>query len=114
MIIVFTARGSNWDSAIDPRFGRAEFLLSYKGDSEKLEVYDNRDTDNQAHGVGPQTVEKLYDLGANVLITGNGPGNNAAMLLKKSGIITFIGAANMTVREAFEAYNQNGLDEFKF
>ena len=33
MKIAFTSKGTNWDSMIDPRFGRTEFLLVY--DEEK-------------------------------------------------------------------------------
>ena len=35
MKIAFTAKGTDWDSMIDPRFGRTEFILIY--DDEKDE-----------------------------------------------------------------------------
>jgi predicted Fe-Mo cluster-binding NifX family protein len=41
------------------------------------------------------------------LITGNGPGGNAATVLEKTGIKILVGAGDMTAKEAYEAY-QNG------
>jgi len=46
-----------------------------------------------------------------VLITGNGPGGNAAMALKQGNIKVFIGAGTMTAKEAYEAYKNNSLEK---
>ena len=35
MKIAFTSKGTKWDSKMDPRFGRTEFILIY--DEEKIE-----------------------------------------------------------------------------
>lgn len=113
MKIAFTAKGDGWNSKIDPRFGRTEYLLVYDTANEELKAYDNRDIENEAHGAGPKTAKIIYDTGAEVLITGNGPGENAAIALEKAGIKIFTGAERMRVKEAFEAYNNNKLKEFK-
>lgn len=107
MKIAFTTKGTNWDSAMDPRFGRTEFIVIYDVENDELSNFDNREIENVAHGAGPQTARKLFDLQPDILITGNGPGGNAAAVLSKSGVVVFIGAGNMTMKEAYEAY-QNG------
>ena len=112
MKIAFTTKGTEWDSAMDARFGRAEFLLVYDEEKDEIKFYDNRAIKNAAHGAGPQTSQKLFDLQPNVLITGNGPGGNAAMVLEKAGMEIYIGAGDMTVRQAYQAYKNDELKKF--
>ncbi len=109
MKIAFTTKGIAWDSKMDPRFGRTEFILVYDIEKDELIHFDNRTIENEAHGAGPKTSQKLFELGANVLITGNGPGGNAATVLEKAGTKVFIGAGEMTVKQAYEAYNNKTL-----
>lgn len=113
MKIAFTSTGPKWNSKIDPRFGRTEYLLVYDTDSDELVAHDNRHIENEAHGAGPKTAKLIYDTGADVIITGNGPGENAALALSKAGVKIYTGADSMKVKEAFEAYNNNQLREFK-
>lgn len=112
MKIVFTAKETEWDSMMDPRFGRTEFILMFNEKEDEFTFTDNRDVANEAHGAGPRTAQKLFELNPDVLITGNGPGGNAAAVLEKSGMKIFVGAGQMTVRETFEAYKKGGLERF--
>ena len=112
MKIAFTAKGVEWDSMMDPRFGRTEFLLMYDKEKDELTSFDNRDIENEAHGAGPKTSQQLFEMKPDVLITGNGPGGNAAAVLEKADIKIFTGAGQMTVKEAFDAYKNNELKEF--
>lgn len=112
MNIAFTTTGIEWDSKIDPRFGRTEFILMYNDETEELVNFDNRSIEDEAHGAGPKTAQKLFEMKPDVLITGNGPGGNAASVLEKSGAKIFIGASDMTVKQAFEAYKNNELKAF--
>ena len=112
MKIAFTTKGTEWESEMDPRFGRTEFILVYDDEKDEFTSFDNREIENEAHGAGPKTSQKLFEMGANVLITGNGPGGNAATVLEKAGIKIFIGAGQMSVKEAYEAYKNNNLKEF--
>jgi predicted Fe-Mo cluster-binding NifX family protein len=109
MKIAFTAKGTEWDSPIDPRFGRAEFLIIYDEDTDTLSHYDNRAIANVGHGAGPQTAQKLFELQADLLITGNGPGGNAATVLNKAGMKILTGAGDFTIKQALEAYKNNQL-----
>ena len=109
MKIVFTTKGTEWNSMMDPRFGRTQYLLMYNEEADKLTSVDNRDIENEAHGAGPLTVQKLLDLNPDVLITGNGPGGNAASLLERRDIIIYTGAGEMTVKDAYEEYKKDRL-----
>jgi len=113
MRIAFTTKGTTWDSAMDPRFGRASYFLIYDDEKDELSHYDNRDAANDAHGAGPKTSQKLFEFNPDVLITGNGPGGNAAAVLEKTGVKIYTGAGEMTVNEAYKAFKDNSLTPFK-
>ena len=83
MKIAFTTVGIEWDSLMDPRFGRAAFFLIYDEENDELIHFDNSATANAAHGAGPVAAQKLFELKATILITGNGPGGNAGSVLEK-------------------------------
>lgn len=112
MKIAFTAKGTAWESAMDPRFGRTDYILVFDEESGEMSSVDNRDIADTAHGAGPQTAKKLFDLNPDVLITGNGPGGNAEAVLKKAALKMYAGAGAMTVKEAYEAYKNGELKEF--
>lgn len=112
MKIVFTSKGKDWDAEIDPRFGRTDYLFMFNEENEEIKVLDNTDIQNAAHGAGPQTSKKLFELAPDVLITGNGPGGNAATVLEKAELKIFTGAANMTLKEAYSAYKDGKLTAF--
>lgn len=112
MRIAFTTKGTDWNSEMDPRFGRTEYFLIYDENNDELTYIDNRDSANDAHGAGPKTAQRLFEFNPNILITGNGPGGNAAKVLEQTGVKIFVGAADMTVKEACESYKNNSLKEF--
>ena len=107
--ILLTAKGTEWDSKMDPRFGRTEFFFIYDEETEKVETYDNRAIVNEAHGAGPKTAQKMSEFGVDVLITGNGPGGNAAAVVTQTGTKVYVGAGDMTVKEAYDAYKNGKL-----
>ena len=112
MKIVFTSQGTTWDAKIDPRFGRTDYFVIYDEESDALDSLDNRAIAETAHGAGPQTAQKLSELQADILITGNGPGGNAARVLTQGDMKIYVGAGEMTVREAYAAYRKGELQEF--
>ncbi len=109
MKIIFTAKGTEWKSPMDPRFGRTEYFFIYDEDADTVESYDNRAIENEAHGAGPKTAQKLAEYGADILVTGNGPGGNAASVLQQVGIKIITGAGDMTGKEAYEAFKNGTL-----
>lgn len=112
MKIAFTSKGQELSSQMDPRFGRSEYLLVFDTKDESLMAYDNRAISNEAHGAGPKTAQKIFDFGANILVTGNGPGGNALSVLEKASIEIYVGAGEMTVNEAYKAYKNKQLKTF--
>ena len=112
MNIVFTSQGTDWDSPIDPRFGRTRYFFVLNEETGDVQTVDNSAADKEAHGVGPRTAQKLVELGASVLVTGQGPGGNAAAVLESTGIEIYVGAGEMTVKEALEAYKNGKLKKF--
>jgi len=108
MKILFTAHGTDWNAQMDERFGRAEYLVVYDEENEKLEAIAN-DTSSMDHGAGLQTAQKVAELGVNVIITGNGAGGKVADIIKKTDIKVYIGAKNMTLKEAYEKYKNGEL-----
>ena len=112
MKIAFTTKGLEWESVIDPRFGRTEYILVYDEDADSFASFDNRAIANEAHGAGPKTAQNLFDLNPDVLITGNGPGGNAARVLREANIEVYTGAGEMSVKNAYEAYKGDKLSKF--
>ena len=112
MNIVFTAQGTNWDSKMDARFGRAQFFVVYNEETEELTSLNNSDVENEAHCAGPKAAQKMAEAKAKVIITGNGPGGNAATVLEKLGVKCYIGAGEMTIKEAYDTYKSGTLKQF--
>lgn len=111
MKIAFTSTGTDWDAMIDPRFGRTDYIFIYDEDTQETTHIDNRQIVNVAHGAGPQTAQRIYEHKPQVLITGNGPGGNAASILSQMDLKIFTGAGGMTVRQAHQAYQDGKLPQ---
>ncbi len=109
MKIAFTAQGSHWEAPMDPRFGRTPYIVIYDEDADELTVIDNRAVENEAHGAGPLTARKVLEAKPNIVITGNGPGGNAAAVVATADITIYVGAGAMTVKEAYAAYKDGKL-----
>jgi len=111
MKIAFTSTGNSWDSKIDPRFGRAEFIFIYDDETKNNDIVDNSGVSEHAHGAGPMTAQIVTEKKVDIIITGNGPGGNAARVIESSGIKVFTGAGDMTVKEAYDAYKKGNLTQ---
>jgi len=111
MKIAFTSIGTSWNSLIDPRFGRTEFIVVYNEKTEELTVVDNSEVKNEAHGAGTATSQKIFELKPDVLITGNGPGETASKALKHLKMKIFVKANDLTIKQAYDAYKLGKLEE---
>lgn len=111
MKIAFTSLGTTWDSLIDPRFGRTENIVLYDEESKELTAVDNSKVKKEAHGAGTATAQKIFELKPEVLITGNGPGENAANALKHIKMKIFVDAHGLTIRQAYDNYKSGNLKE---
>jgi len=111
MKIAFTSKGKDLDALVDARFGRCEYILILDDETNEIEIIENSDASQEAHGAGPKTAQKLFNSNIDVLITGNGPGGNAATALQRANLEIFIGAADKTIKEALTAYKENSLQK---
>ncbi len=104
MRVAVTSKGIDLDSEVDPRFGRAAYILIVDTFSFGLEVLDNSENVNAFKGAGIQAATMVSDKGANVLLTGF-CGPNAFKTLNAVGIKVANNVSG-TVREAVQAFNE--------
>jgi len=70
MKIAVTAKGTHLFDEVDPRFGRAPYILIVDTDSMDYEVLDNSANVNAFKGAGIQAATMVADKGAEVLLIG--------------------------------------------
>ncbi|MCP4668530.1 MAG: dinitrogenase iron-molybdenum cofactor biosynthesis protein [Deltaproteobacteria bacterium] len=102
MKIAVTSKGADLDAEVDPRFGRAAFLLIVDSESMAFEALDNKENANALKGAGIQAAMMVSDKGAEVLLTGFcGPNAFKAM---KAAHIGVANNASGSIRDAVKAY----------
>jgi predicted Fe-Mo cluster-binding NifX family protein len=102
--IAITSKGKDLESPIDPRFGRAPFILIVDTARNEVEVLDNSENVNAFKGAGIQAAVMVSEHGAKVLLTGY-CGPNAFKTLSAAGI-KVANDVTGTVRDAVNAYNE--------
>ena len=111
MIIAVSTTGTAPDAALEPRFGRAEYFVLYNSGTGEYSSLENTAVREIAHGAGPLTAQKVADAGVRVVITGNGPGGNAARVLQTAGIAVLLYKEGVNATQAIELYNGGELTE---
>lgn len=102
MKIAVTSTGTDLESEVDPRFGRAPYFLIVDSETFDFEALDNKENVNALKGAGIQAAGMVSKKGAEVLLTGFcGPNAFKAMSAAKIGVAN---NASGTVRDAVEAY----------
>ena len=109
MKVIVTAQGNEPSSEIDPRFGRAKWLVVFDSETGNFQAHDNELNLNAAQGAGIQTGRNIANLGANAVITGN-VGPNAFKTLAAAKVKVFL-AEKQTVQQAIDSYNAGKLKE---
>jgi len=107
MKIVVTSHGTNLDSPVDARFGRAKHFLLVDTDTMQTTAHDNAQNLNAPQGAGIQAAQAVFRLGAGAVITGN-VGPKAFTALQAAGIAVYLGASG-TVKEAVEQFQAGRL-----
>jgi predicted Fe-Mo cluster-binding NifX family protein len=102
MKIAVTSTGTDLGSAVDPRFGRAAFIVIVDSETLAFEALDNKDNVNALKGAGIQAARMVSDKGAHVLLTGF-CGPNAYKALKAANI-DVANDASGSVKDAVNAY----------
>ncbi len=104
MKVCVTSEGSDFDSPVDPRFGRCRYFLIVDTDSLEFEALENSGV-RQMGGAGVESARLAAEKGAKAVLTGN-CGPNAFQTLNAVGIEVYVGV-NGTIREAVENF-KNG------
>ena len=107
MKIAVTSQGTDLDSQVDPRFGRAAYILIVDTETFEFEVLDNKENANALKGAGIQAASMVSERGAEVLLTGFcGP---KAFTVLDAAKIKVVNDLEGTVRDAVTAFNEGEL-----
>ena len=99
MKVAISSTGNDLDAAVDPRFGRASYIVIADSESGTIDsVIDNRDAQGLAHGAGINTASRVAEAGVSLVLTGR-VGPKAAAVLQAAGIKEISGVAG-TVKDA--------------
>jgi len=104
--IAITSSGPTLDSQIDPRFGRAQYLLIVDTDSLDVEAIENPNV-AAGGGAGIQSAQMVAGKGAKAILTGN-CGPNAFRTLSAADIEVYTNVSG-AVRDAVEAFTRGAL-----
>ena len=107
MKIIVSSRGTSLDSAVDPQFGRAKFLLLVDTQTGECSGHDTAQKWDAPQGAGIQAAQAAARLGAEVVMTGH-IGPNAFATLRAAGITVYTDASG-TVRQAIDRLSAGQL-----
>jgi predicted Fe-Mo cluster-binding NifX family protein len=107
MKIAVTASGKTLESEIDPRFGRAAYLLIVDTKALEFDIIDNHENKNAFKGAGIQAAAAICDKDAKVLLTGY-CGPNAFKTLEAAGI-KVVNDQNGRVIDAVQHFKQGNV-----
>ena len=107
MKIAVTSKGPDLDSQVDPRFGRAAFILVVDPETFEFEVINNAENANAFKGAGIQAATMVSDRGAEVLLTGYcGPNAFRALNAAKIKVASDVKG---TVKDAVKSFVEGNL-----
>ena len=107
MKVAITAQGTDLNSQVDPRFGRAKCFIVADTETGQFEARDNTQNLNAVQGAGIQAGKNVVDLGVQAVITGN-VGPKAFDTLHAGGVKIYIGVVG-TVAGALEKFKAGEL-----
>lgn len=107
MKVAVSATGTDLQAQVDPRFGRARYILIVDEQSMAVEVIDNEKNLQAFKGAGIQAATMVSDRGAGVLITGY-CGPNAFRTLTAGGV-KVVQDVTGTVGEAVRRFADGSL-----
>lgn len=102
MKLAITAQGSESNSPVAPRFGRARFFCIVDTESGQQTAVDNAEGVNAVQGAGTQAAQTLARLGVETVLTGHvGPKAQSALQAAKIQVYAVDGG---TVRQAVQSF----------
>jgi len=102
-VVAISSHGPTFTDMVDSRFGRADGFLVVDLETMSSSYLDNGPSQAKVHGAGTQTVERIADAGAGVLLTGV-VGSKAFLALDAAGVKVVVNMEAMTVGQAVERY----------
>lgn len=109
MKVAITAEAPSLDSAVDERFGRADWFAIAETETGAVEFVPNDQNANAQQGAGIQAAQTLASRGVKALCTGH-CGPKAFRVLRAAGIRVYTGAQG-TVRDVLKAFGTGSLVE---
>jgi predicted Fe-Mo cluster-binding NifX family protein len=107
MKIAVTSKGRTLQDRVDPRFGRAAYILLIETDTMNFECVDNSANINAFKGAGIQSAAMIGNKGAEVLLTGY-CGPNAFRTARAAGV-KVVSDVGGTVEEAVQKFLRGSL-----
>jgi predicted Fe-Mo cluster-binding NifX family protein len=107
MKFAVTSQGTDLQSPMDPRFGRAKYFIVVDTETGAFSAVDNAINLNAAQGAGIQAGKRVAELGVEGLITGH-VGPKAFSTLQAAGVAVYTGASG-TVADAVELFKSGKL-----
>jgi predicted Fe-Mo cluster-binding NifX family protein len=87
--LAVTSQGPDLTSEVDPRFGRAKFLVVVDTATGESATLDNAENLNALQGAGTQAAQSIVNLGVSAVVTGS-VGPKAFATLNAGGVKTYI------------------------
>jgi predicted Fe-Mo cluster-binding NifX family protein len=107
MKVAFSSKGSDMQSGLDPRFGRANGFVILDTDSNTVQYLTNEQGTQSSHGAGIRTAQMLSEQGVQAVITG-AVGPKAYRVLQAASIQAYPCTA-LTLEQALQEYISGAL-----
>jgi len=109
MNVAFSATGSDLNSDLDQRFGRAKQFILVDSETNAATILENTQNMNAAQGAGIQAAQNVINAGADAVVTGN-CGPKAFEVLQAAGVKIYH-SRESSVGEALKAILNGDLQE---
>lgn len=110
MRIVITSQGPELTSQVDPRFGRAKYLIVLDTENEEFRALDNSQNVNAPRGAGIRAAKNVISESVEAVVTGH-VGPKALEALESARIQVYCGASG-TVEDALRKLKSGQLESF--
>jgi predicted DNA-binding protein (UPF0251 family)/predicted Fe-Mo cluster-binding NifX family protein len=107
MNIAVTSQGPDLASKVDPRFGRAKYVIIVNTETGEFTAHDNSPSLDAARGAGNRTGRSVVESGAEAVISGS-VGPQAFHVLRAGNVEIYTGATG-TVKDAIEQFKSGRL-----
>jgi len=110
MVVAIPTIRESEDSAIDPRFGRANLFALFDSSSGKLVETLQNPYAGARGGAGIRVCQMLINKGVKaVVVTQIGP--NSMSMLQSAGVKIFSAPTGVTAKQAFDSFVKGELEE---